>query len=329
MASNSNYNNSNYNKRISSLKQTINKAFSASSYGRAYGQLNAEEPNRLKHMKFRPTKEQYEQLEEMCRNKRGYYDLQITLNIFDLTSEEVLNLLKIDSEDRYSDAEFRFSNFHKITDITYLPEMVEIVKKDYYGMTFNDNDRYPAYSAPGDICGTFLNIFFHGVPFTFEKIKKTSEYLISSFEPSVRFIIENTNKQRECIDTDSVSSTALDFVGISEETAIEGFKNSVLNQMLNMCRLAGVHPDTEFVLENAEVIETPLLMDFYREHPEDVVITKQLEEALKHRCEHIILREFGPCGKLINIDINWDLNSMILFNAMNEDENDVYPYEDE
>lgn len=315
MASSS-YSNANFNKRISSLKQNINKI-----YGRAYGQLNTEEPDNLKHMKFRPTKEQYEQLEEMCRNKKGYYDLQITLNIFDLTSEEVLNLLKIDSEDRYSDAEFRLSNFHKITDIAYLPEMVEIVKKDYYRMTFNDNDRYPSYSAPGDICSTFLNIFFHGVPFTFEEIKKTSEYLISSFESSVRFIIENTNKQRECVDTDSV--------GISEETAVEGFKNSVLNQMLNMCRLAGVHYDTEFVLENAEVIETPLLMDFYREHPEDVIITKQLEEALKHRCEHMILREFGPCGKLINVDINWDLNSMVLFNAMNEDENDVYPYDDE
>lgn len=259
---------------------------------------------------------QFEAIKECTKNKEKYQfsdDLMNAIRLFNLSDEQVLELLKIDSGNEELDNNFRLSmiNENQVKNIEMLSEIVDIILDKDYKRNYNPSADELCYAEK-----LFDSLISNPENRNLESLIKIYNILKEKILDHISKKIEFFNEKYK---NDPSRKRKLD-----SDFEKKYFSENLTQRLFFAAESCKIWIPLDFVLENVDDIPTHILLVYYSEEEKfkDLLNTEKIQKILKKRCEERIRQEFGPGSDMIKITIDWDLNSIILFNSFSETDED-------
>lgn len=267
---------------------------------------------------------QFESLCEMFKEKNKCNYLSEIVMAFKLSDEEIITLLKINSSSRDNDNNYRLKLIEKLSDEADYEKILEIIKENAFNMEY-----FVGASDENNFSRTLLEKFvttkkpFEELELFFNKIR---DDFLSIINTRIWTHNKNLKESKEKNDPNVIrpnfivsANQFIDIEGEGIKMELSSFRERITSTFINLCEFKGITIPKEFVFKNNEDIEVEYLLKYYDNCPEDALACEKIKNFLQTRCERVIRHIFGPCSSLIKINIDWDVDSMVLFNKMSED----------
>lgn len=258
-----------------------------------YGYLEEREDVNTE-LKFKISKSQYKKL---IKNLRNIHLYQI-FAIFELSKDEIQGLFNAINEGEIT---LKFVLLEFLEDKEMIERAIESIIMD---------DGIFLYIANCESYGSIFSNFAR-------KIIKTTER--SSHSTELLKLFERLEERIEEFPEDLKKKMTRNYISKKDQFLIYE-KREILEKICKVMITNNEKPSLEFIEKYEAYFDLRQLVQLYKDAQEDIPYSEGISKYLKRQCEHRLRDELGPAAEAIEINMNWDMHTIALFDEINENE---------